>query len=341
MYLKERERYQIEFMLKEGYSVKTIAQKLNRHVSTIYREKKRGEVEMVDSQLRPYKKYCADTAQMKYEENRTAKGAPLKIGNDFAYAEFIEKKIMQEKYSPQAVLFYIKTNNLKFNTTVCHRTLYSYIDKGIFLHLTNRHLLVKKNPKKPRHSARTCPRNALKRPIEERPHEAGKRLSFGHWEMDTVYSGKGKLPCLLVLSERMTRQEIVIKMPDRTAKSTVSALDALEKKYGEHFPRIFKTITVDNGVEFSDTQGMEISRRRKKPRTAVYYCHPFASCERGTNENINRMIRRFIPKGADIGKYTDDQIRKIQDWINNYPRRILGGLSSNQYMESLGIAIPL
>ncbi len=72
-------------------------------------------------------------------------------------------------------------------------------------------------------------------------------------------------------------------------------------------------------------------------RTICYYCHPYASFERGSNENANRMIRRFIPKGSDIGKYTKKQIRKLENWINNYPRSIFGGMSSNQYRASLGI----
>ena len=82
---------------------------------------------------------------------------------------------------------------------------------------------------------------------------------FGDWEMDTVYSGQGAKACLLVLSERKTRQEIIVQMPDRTARSTVHALNNLEHIYKEDFSNIFRTITVDNGVEFSDMEGMEAS----------------------------------------------------------------------------------
>ncbi|MDE7283262.1 MAG: IS30 family transposase, partial [Lachnospiraceae bacterium] len=94
-------------------------------------------------------------------------------------------------------------------------------------------------------------------------------------------------------------------------------------------------ITCDNGVEFLDYENFERSFCTKKKRTTVYYCHPYSSWERGTNENINRMIRRFFPKGIDFDTVTDKQVQVVEDWINNYPRKILGGLSSNEYMKRL------
>lgn len=337
-YFTERERYELEIYLKEKYSIKKISEKMNRHISTIYREIKRGTVELLDTNLKPYKKYCADTAQNRYDENKRNKGVPLKIGNDIELANYIEKKIIKEKYSPQAVLYDIKNNNLNFKTTLCFKTIYNYIDKGIFFTLNNAHLPYRRNRKKRSRKPRICVRNADKRSIEEIPEEAGNRANCGFWEMDTVYSAQGIKDCLLVLTERMTRQEIIIPIPDRTAESTISAINDLERKYKDRFPSIFKTITIDNGVEFSDMAGMENSIINPgTKRTLCYYCHPYASYERGSNENANRMIRRFIPKGSDIGKYTKKQIQKIENWINNYPRTIFGGMSSNQYRASMGI----
>lgn len=174
-YLTERERYELEIYLKEKYSVKQIAEKMNRHISTIYREIKRGTVEMIDSDLKPYKKYCADTAQNKYNENKLNKGVPLKIGNDLELANYIEKKIIKEKYSPQAVLYDIKNNNLNFKTTLCFKTIYNYIDKGIFLTLSNVHLPCRRNRKKHPRKPRICARNADKRSIEENPRRSKKQ----------------------------------------------------------------------------------------------------------------------------------------------------------------------
>ena len=83
--------------------------------------------------------------------------------------------------------------------------------------------------------------------------------------------------------------------------------------------RIFKTITVDNGCEFADVKGIE-----KGGRTQLYFCHPYSSWERGSNENLNKMIRRFVPKGFSINKVSRKQVHQIQTFMNSYPRKILG-----------------
>lgn len=133
----------------------------------------------------------------------------------------------------------------------------------------------------------------------------------------------------LVLSERVTRREIIIRIKDGRAETVVAALDRLERIYGAAFYEIFKTITVDNGSEFADADGIERSARRKgAKRTTVYYCHAYSSCERGTNENINRMIRRQFPKGTDFDKVTAAEVKRVETWLNDYPREILGFMSS-------------
>lgn len=87
---------------------------------------------------------------------------------------------------------------------------------------------------------------------------------------------------------------------------------------------MFKTITTDNGTEFLNSDELERScLSRRKQRTSVYYAHPYSAYERGSNENMNRMIRRFIPKGTDISKYTKQEIKRIEQWLNTYPRKIL------------------
>ena len=119
----------------------------------------------------------------------------------------------------------------------------------------------------------------------------------------------------------------------------MQAMDSIERKFERlhkgSFPQVFKTITVDNGSEFSDVFGIQRScyKRTKGPRTKVYYCHPYSSYERGSNENQNKLIRRFIPKGAKISDYTHEEIDRIIYWMNHYPRRIFGGKSSNYLFE--------
>ena len=183
--------------------------------------------------------------------------------------------------------------------------------------------------------------------IEQRPEEIDGREEFGHWEGDTVYSGKGKRKttrALLTMTERKTRKEIIIAIPNRKAETVVKALDALERKLGaRRFRAIFKSITFDNGTEFAAAEELERSCVNKHlPRTKVYFCHPYSSWERGTNENTNGMIRRRFPKGTNFAAVTNAQIVQAENWINNYPRKILGYKSSEivfrECLRELGIA---
>lgn len=158
--------------------------------------------------------------------------------------------------------------------------------------------------------------------------------------MDTVYSAaETSLRALLVLTERKTRKEIIIVMPDRTAKSTVLALNRLERRFGAKFRKIFKSITVDNGTEFSDLKGMKKSILYSGLRTKFYYCHPYSSWERGSNENLNRMIRRKFPKGTSFADVTRKQVQNVEDWMNNYPRKVLGYLTAEMAYQTCVAAL--
>lgn len=98
------------------------------------------------------------------------------------------------------------------------------------------------------------------------------------------------------------------------------------------FPRIFKSITVDNGAEFADCDGIERSINTGR-RTKLYYCHPYSSWERGSNENQNKLIRRFFPKGKDLNRVTRKQVKIAEEWLNAYPRRIFGYKSARDLWE--------
>ena len=169
--------------------------------------------------------------------------------------------------------------------------------------------------------------------IEKRPAEIAERTTFGHWEMDCVEGKKGTKKTMLVLTKRYTRYEIIRIMKDHTAASVIKALNGIERAYGANFSKVFQSITIDNGSEFSDYEGLERSCRRNGTRTKVYYCHPYSAYERGTNENINKMIRRFLPKGTDFRKVTAAYIQRVETWINNYPREILGFETSGSLFE--------
>lgn len=333
--LSYAERIKIETMLKDGITQREIAKRLGRHYNTINYEIKKGLTKLRNgSTWLEYDFYSADIGQKKHNEHNANKGRDLKIGNDYAFVRHVEDCILNKRYSPYATL---QTAKGRFKTDICLTTLYHYIDKGIFLNVTNKHLPVKKNARETSYDAvRPSYKNIRGKSIEKRPKAVYGRSTFGHWELDTVVGGKGKSrACLLVLTERKSRNEIIMKLASKTMDEVVKAFDALETAYGaEHFKQIFKTITSDNGVEFLDSEGIEKSKYTSEPRTALFYCHPYCSSERGSNENQNKLIRRFCPKGCDFGDYTDEEIRDIQDWINNYPRKIFNGMSSNEYIAS-------
>lgn len=209
---------------------------------------------------------------------------------------------------------------------VCAKTIYNLIDRGRIAGVSNESLWEKRKRGKTRrtlHRQRKRPVNIGRR-IEDRPEAAERRLEAGHWEIDLVIGTKTKgSAVLLTLTERKTRRLIIRKLRNRTQKTVVRAINGIERQMGtEAFRTVFKSITADNGSEFLDHESLERSVS-SGARTHIYYAHPYSSWERGSNENANRMIRRFIPKGSDISTFSRNRIREIENWLNNYPRRIL------------------
>lgn len=328
------ERVRIEILFKERLKPVEIAERLERNRRTIEREIAKGMVELEGSYKTRWE-YSADLGQKVHDERATNKGPGLKIGQDHEFAAYIETKINKEKYSPEAVIGEIYTKGLTFKTSICVKTLYNYISNDLFLTISNKDLWMKRNGyKRKQRKIHKVHKMAKGKCISERPQIIEKREELGHWEMDTVVGGKGGTKeVLLVLSERSSRKELIYKIKNKSQHEVIKVLNRLERKHGGKFKKIFKSITVDNGSEFLDYEGMEQSLRSKKQRTQIYYAHPYSSWERGTNENINKMIRRFIPKGADIGTYSDEEIKRIETWINNYPRKILGYYSASEVYE--------
>jgi len=304
-HLSERERYQIEILLKDRKKPKEIASILGRHRRTIEREIIRGTVRLLNSNLTYSEQYCADVGHSKYEQAASNKGAGLKIGHDHKLANHIKKRIIKDKYSLDAVIGEMQAKGLQFDTTICTKTLYSYIDKGVFANISNKDLPIKRDRKKRQYQkVRIAQKNLRGTGIEERPEHIENRKEYGHWEMDCVVGKQGGSGAtLLVLTERSRRQEIIRKMPDKTQASVKKELDKLERKYGKNFSKYFKIFTVDNGPEFLNSTELEASiLDPQKKRLNLYYAHPYSSWKRGSNENANKLIRRFIPKGTDIGK---------------------------------------
>ena len=349
-HLEYVERQELEYLVTQNIKApkknkktqKELAQLLGVSEATMSRELKRGRVVLRDSQWREYASYSADVAQDDYDQKATHKGPGLKIGNDHALAQHIEDKILTGKYSPDAVIMEIESGKYEFETTICTRTLYNYINQGVFANITNKDLPREgKTQKRGYKRVRKAHKNVGGKSISQRPEEANDRLEHGHWEMDCIEPGKRKgRSCLLVMVERLTRETIMFKLSSQTQAEVQKRLDRLERKMGKkRFAKKFKTITVDNGSEFLDWVMLEKSCLvQEGKRTAIYYCHPYSSWERGSNEQRNGHIRRFIPKGSDISIYTHKRIKEIEDWLNAYPRRVLSGLSAMEKLKQLELA---
>ncbi len=180
--------------------------------------------------------------------------------------------------------------------------------------------LLEKLSRKPKQLVRkNAQTNALGKSIDERPEVIDTRETFGHWEIDTVIGNKKKTePVLLTLAERKTRFEVIMKLKEEDSQAVDQAILRLQKRAGREFRNLFKTITSDNGSEFSGLH------EALQDVIDVYFTHPYASWERGTSENQHKLIRRFIPKGKPINEVSEAQCLRIQQWMNKYPRKILG-----------------
>lgn len=327
-HFKYEDRLLLEYLLKKKIPKAEIARMMKCHPNTITNEYNRGKyIHTFDY----YEKemYSADLGEKKYQENLKKRGTKKKIDSDPKYASFLEHLILEKDFSPSAALGYISVKKKDtFDTKVCVRTLYSYIDKGVFQSLTNKNLPVKGKKKRRYKKIRRQKRLSAGTSIDARPESIDDRNEFGHWEMDTVKGGKKGKKNLLVLTERKTRNELCFLMPNGEAKNVVAVLDDLERKYQDKFSLLFKSITVDNGSEFAKFEEMEKSCFEGK-RTDIYYCHAYCSWERASNENQNKLVRRRVPKGSNFDWMTQEDVDEVQNWINYYPRKIFDWFCSN------------
>ena len=315
-------------------SKKEIAELLHKTERTIRREIKRGKVIVRGYEWEEKEEYSAQKAQEKYEYGMTGKGPELKLDQDIRLVEHIEDQIVKGKKSPEVVARQLAEYG--FEIDISGRTIRNAIKSGlVFEKIKQGKIIYKKGYNNKNKEKRVSKLIPAEKSIEYRPKEANIRSEYGHWEGDLVVGKQGTKTVLFTLTERKTRQEIIMKLPNKETATIANALDKIERRYGSKFYRTFKSITFDNGVEFMGYKGIEKSCRIKAKRTKVYYAHPYCSGERGTNENNNRMIRRWIPKGTDMTNIKVSFIKEIEDWINNYPRAMFDYQSSNMVLLNI------
>lgn len=336
-HLNEAERQAIQRQLEAGVPKKQIARNLDRNISTIRREIKRGSE--IQRKAKKYiskhiddpgytedLRYFADVGQRRYEEHRKHCHRKCSIIECNAFVEYAEKKIREDKWSPDAVVAEAKRKKL-FPKIVSTVTLYTWINKK-FLKVKNIDLTLK--CKRRVHEKRCrIHKKVFGKSIEERPKEIETRETFGHWEGDSVV-GKDGQSSVRTLVERKTGQSIVLKTEAKTAEATYQALLELKTKMGKLFPKIFRSITFDNGSEFADSEKLE------SLGVTIYYAHPYSAWERGQNEQFNGMLRRFIPKGKDLTELTQGELDRFAHCLNTMPRKERGYFSPNDlYMQEI------
>ena len=315
-HLSPFERGQIAALHKAGHSNRDIARRLGRAHQTIANELQRGTTTQLKTGRTPYTAYFAETGQAVYERNRINCGAKSKLLVAIEFIDFACEKITGQGWSPDAVVgFANKQADWKDKPMVSTKTLYNYIDLDL-LSVRNIDLPMKTKRNTKTKRVRKNSR-ILGTSIAERPPEIEDRVEFGHWEIDTVEGKKSDDNALLTLVERKTRNYYAILLDDQDHDSVDYAMNQLQQDFGELFPQVFKTITSDNGSEFSNLAlGL-------KDVTDVYFARPYAPYERGSNERHNGLLRRYIPKGKEISGYSKQAIKRIYQTLNNLPRKIL------------------
>lgn len=298
-----RERYTIEFLIQGGLSNKSIALKLGRDKSTVGREIRRSSL------IR--KNYLADIA-VYLAVTRCRRETASKFT---ALSKDIIKEKLGIKWTPEQISAHLKSEH---NVFISHELIYQYINNDRQMGGSLHKLLPHRGKKYKKRNIKTrkkYPKSAAARkPISSRPPEASEKTKIGHWEGDTVES-KGHRGGIATLVDIKSKYTVIRKVRD---KSSIEMKNAIVDSF-IGCPDLMKTVTVDNGNEFALHD--EIS---KELDAGVYFATPYSPWERGLNENTNGLIRRFYPKGTDFTKISERELVKVQDLLNERPRKVLG-----------------
>ena len=331
-HLKENDRAVIQSLIEQKdkngkrlFNNSYIANYLGVHKSTISRElrKRKSYRLMIRSGRSITKPYNAVDAQNDYNFKRGLSKGEYKLRKYPKMAKFIENKIKIDKWAPDVIIGYMKSHGYFKKDGFCKisvPTIYNAIRFNIIdvkLEDTRR---MKYKPEYEYHEKSSLPTSKIPYSIENRPDEIDKRLIFGHFELDTVIgTRRGKHECLMTLTERKTQYEIIFKLQFKNSEEVVKKFNQIKSFMKSNYNKVFKSLTTDNGSEFSDFLGI-IS----DSKTKIYFCHPYCSGEKGTNEKNNSLIRYFIPKKTLIENYSFEDVNNIANWMNNYPRKKLG-----------------
>ena len=325
-HLTAEERHLIEVRINvDKVTVYAIAKELGRPYNTIKNEIARGTVSMYNGKVQRYK---AKAGEEQYRKNRQSCRRKIKSFTVLPFIKYVVKHFTEDRWSLDSCFGRARLDN-EFNRCemVCTKTLYNYVDLGL-LPIKNYDLPEKLSRNTKTHRA-TANKRILGQSIDDRPEEIDMRAEFGHWEIDSVIGKKNaNEPVVATIVERKLRKSIWIKAANHSAEAMQESITNLISEFGDEYKEIFKSITADNGSEFALLGNLE------KVGIPIYFTHPYTSCEKGTNECHNKMLRRFIPKGRSISDYSADDILYFADVINNLPRKILGYHTPDELFEA-------
>lgn len=300
-HLTTYERGRIQAFCKIGHSSRRISKDLGRHHSTITRELKRNKST----------EYKAEVSQQAYEQRRELSKPNGKYDKELT--KIIEEKL-SVTWSPEQIANTVTMGKVSF------KTIYNWLYQGKLLNGDLKTLRRKGESRKP---AEKRGKFSIGTPISERPKEVKDRAEFGHWELDTMVSSRGKSKgCFATFIERKSRLYTAFKIPDRTSASMDNAINNL---FGVLPSGTFKTATTDRGKEFACYQSVQ-----DKLGLTLYFADPYSSWQRGSNENSNGLLREFYPKKTNLAVVDENELTHNLFLINSRPRKCLGWKSSIQ-----------
>jgi IS30 family transposase len=304
-----------------------LGKEVGRCARSVRDEYLRGRVALIGRNLEEYETYSAEKGQQEAEARHINKGAPMRITN--AIAEDIRFHVVEHRRSPAVALRKMSKEG-KHKWLPSLRAVYYAMENGLLGIIRENLPYGAKRRKIPKRGTRMAYARMPGKSITDRPKEAESREEYGHWEMDTLAGSMGGGgACLLALTERATRVQIIAWMPDKTQRNVHRSLRAMAKNEENPFDRM-KSVTSDNGSEFWNFKAIETIARKAGAAAfaGLFYAHPSCPRERGSNENANRIIRRYLPKGTDLSKVSRSRIQEIEDEINNMERAVLGWKSA-------------
>lgn len=310
------ERGKLELMARQGKSNQQIADELGFHRTSVLRELKRNGAR---------KGYDAQKAQERYAERRRACRPRAKLAGDSPLRDYVADKIAMQQWTPELV-----ANRLPLDypdheqMRVCHETIYQAIyTDGHYLDMLRQELPQARPRRRKRGQGkrRRGPSIPDRVDIGERPAAVDKRDEIGHWEGDTVV-GKDQDGFAVTLVERTSRRLAAAKTQTKAALEVQQAVVEVLQDYPVSW---VKTITFDNGTEFAQHKAIA-----KALNVSVYFAAPYSAYQRGTNEQVNGLIRRYLPKRTSFRDLTQEQLDAIVEKINNRPRKCLGYRTPNE-----------